>query len=170
MPMRIIFIIVVFIPALCNCWINLNNNNRFKFPANFIKNSRDITEISSFSNACLHNQNIPQKSFQNEKLVKSLIYVVSLLSAVFFMSPKNPSYAQSLGTKVEIGQYVKCGDIDLEQLTKEGAGGGTYILNVYVYVFECVCKDVRVYICICIFIFMHISTCIHVKGVLYFQQ
>jgi hypothetical protein len=129
MPMRVIFVTVVFIPALCNCWINLNNNNRFKFPANFIKNSRDITEISSVTNDCVNNQYIPEKSFQNEKLVKSLLYVVTLLSAVFLMSPKNPSYAQSLGTKVEIGQYVNCGDVDLEQLTKEGAGGGGTVFS-----------------------------------------
>ena len=41
----------------------------------------------------------------------------------------NPSLAQTLGSKLAIPESVSCGNVQLDNLTKEGAGGGGTVFS-----------------------------------------
>lgn len=50
---------------------------------------------------------------------------------LLFGSTIQPSQAQTLGTKVDIGKSVLCENIQLDHLVKEGAGGGGTVFSAY---------------------------------------
>ena len=50
---------------------------------------------------------------------------------LLFGSVVQPSVAQTLGTKVDIGKSVLCENVQLDHLVKEGAGGGGTVFSAY---------------------------------------
>ena len=89
---------------------------------------RNLQECSAQKHVAIINHEVQvPPSRQIPPFLKQSCLVIA--SGLLAFSSSLSSSAQSLGTKVDIGERVLCENLQLEQLTKEGAGGGGTVFS-----------------------------------------
>lgn len=118
------------LPLLCNCWFDpvRVNKRTFKLTAGDVTpligivseeySSRQLSEISTADHS---------KQSMFTFLRQPCLAIASGL--LVLSSSVSQSSAQTLGSKVDIGERVSCDKVQLEQVTKEGAGGGGTVFS-----------------------------------------
>ena len=77
-----------------------------------------------------HSEDIGTIKTRLSMLPSSRATCIGIMSGLLaYNAALNPSLAQTLGSKLAISESVSCGNVQLDNLTKEGAGGGGTVFS-----------------------------------------